>query len=300
VDFDKESYARILDSLHDGLYFVDRDRVITYWNKAAEHISGFSAAEVVGKRCSDNILTHVDSQGNSLCFGLCPLQETITDGRPREAEVYLHHKDGHRVPVSVRISTLTDGEGNVIGGIELFTDISNQKANELKVKELEKMALLDGLTQIANRNFLEKELHMRFEEKKRFDAPFGILLMDIDHFKDFNDTYGHDIGDRVLRFIAHTLVANSRPFDLYGRWGGEEFIGIIRNITGQDLGQHGNRLRLLVENSYIAHGDERLHVTISIGATGVRDDDTIDTLLKRADTLLYESKKAGRNRLTIG
>ena len=227
---EKDSYERIIENLHDGLYFVDRDRVITYWNKAAEQISGFTANEVVGTSCSDNILTHVDSDGNNLCTGMCPLAATIADGKSREAEVYMHHKDGHRIPVSVRISTLTDRDGNILGGIELFTDISNQAANELRVKELEKLALLDNLTQLANRTYIEREIQSKLEEKKRFNMPFGIFFIDIDHFKKFNDTYGHDVGDDVLKFVANTFVANARPFDLYGRWGGEEFIGIIPDV----------------------------------------------------------------------
>ena len=294
------SYRRLIDNLHDGLYFVDLNRVITYWNKAAEKISGYTADEVVGRSCSENILTHVDGDGRSLCTGLCPLAATIADGMPREAEVYMHHKDGHRIPVSVRVSTLTDENGNVIGGIELFTDISNIKANELRIKELEKLALLDNLTQLANRNYIEKELHSRFEENKRFHVPFGILFIDIDYFKIFNDTYGHNVGDIVLKFIANTFVANARPFDLYGRWGGEEFIGIIRNIDGQNLEAMGNRLRLMVENSYIIHENIKLQVTVSIGATIVQPDDAIQDLIKRADMLLYKSKLAGRNRLMFG
>jgi diguanylate cyclase (GGDEF)-like protein/PAS domain S-box-containing protein len=300
MNLENESYARIIDNMHDGLYFVDRNRVITYWNKAAERISGFTSQEVIGKSCSDNILTHIDADGNSLCFGMCPLQASIDDGNPRENEVYMHHKNGHRIPVSVRTSVLTAKNGEILGGIELFTDISNQSANKLRIKELEKMALLDNLTQLANRNYIEKELKSRFEETKRLNVPFGILFMDIDFFKKFNDTYGHDVGDEVLKFVANTFVSNSRPFDLYGRWGGEEFIGIIRNITASNLELLGNRIRLLLENSYITHEGEKLHVTISIGATSVDPDDTTDTLLKRADTLLYQSKKEGRNLLTMG
>jgi diguanylate cyclase (GGDEF)-like protein/PAS domain S-box-containing protein len=297
---EKDSFERIIENLHDGLYFVDRDRVITYWNKAAEQISGFTANEVVGKSCSDNILTHIDSEGNSLCTGMCPLAGTIADGKPREAEIYMHHKDGHRIPVSVRISTLTDRDGNIIGGVELFTDVSNKAANELRVKELEKLALLDNLTLLANRNYIEREIQSRFEEKNRFNVPFSILFIDIDCFKKFNDIYGHYVGDDVLKFVANTFVANARPFDFYGRWGGEEFIGIIRNINSQDLELLGNRLRYLVENSYIIHENEKLYVTISIGATLVNENDTIDSLIKRADTFLYKSKAAGRNCLTIG
>jgi diguanylate cyclase (GGDEF)-like protein/PAS domain S-box-containing protein len=300
MNFNEETFAKIVDSLHDGLYFVDRDRCITYWNKAAERITGYTAAEVVGRSCSDNILTHVDADGNHLCSGVCPLAATIADGTARSSEIYLHHKDGHRIPISVRTSTLTDTTGSVIGGIELFTDISSQAVSQLRIRELEKMALIDKLTELPNRRYLEKELHNKFEEKKRLNFPFGILFIDIDHFKKFNDTYGHDVGDRVLACVARTFTANSRPFDIYGRWGGEEFIGILHIATGDDMEHLADRLRMLVENSYIMHEGNRLIVTVSIGATILRDDDTIESLLKRADSLLYKSKQAGRNRYSFG
>ena len=295
-----DSFKRILDNLHDGLYFVDRKRVITYWNKAAERISGFTAAEVVGKSCADNVLTHVDGHGCALCTGICPLAETMCDGKLRQSDIYLHHKDGHRIPVSVRASPLTDAAGQIVGGIELFTDISHQAVNELRIIELERLALLDGLTQLANRTYVEREIHGKFEEMKRFDQPFGCLFMDIDHFKSVNDRFGHDVGDEVLKFVAQTLVANARPFDVYGRWGGEEFVGIIRCIGEKDVERLGNRLRSLIETSYIMHEGRRISVTMSIGATLFRKTDSMESLVKRADELLYRSKQGGRNRLTLG
>ena len=294
-----KSYQNIIDNLYDGLYFVDSNRIIRYWNKGAERISGYKAQEVVGRSCADNILTHVDGQGNSLCLSMCPLAAAIEDRSEREAEVFMHHKDGHRIPVSVRVSALTEEGGAVVGGIELFTDISNYKSIELRVKELEEMALLDNLTRLANRHCIEKEMFTRFEEEKRFGVSFGVLFMDIDYFKKFNDTYGHDVGDRVLKYVAETLVKNARPFDLIGRWGGEEFIGIIRNVDRQQLSDLGNRMRMLVEQSYVLLNEDKLQVTISMGATLMRSDDDADALIKRADALLYESKQAGRNRLTL-
>lgn len=301
MNLTSDSFKQIVDNLHDGLYFVDRNRVITYWNKAAERISGFTAAEVVGKSCADNILTHVDGRGCALCTGMCPLAETMCDRKLRQSEIYLHHKDGHRVPVSVRASPLTDDAGNVVGGIELFTDISHQAANVLRIQELERLALLDHLTQLANRAYIEREIHNRFEEMKRFgDQPFGFMFMDIDHFKAVNDQYGHDVGDAVLQFIARTLSANARPYDVYGRWGGEEFVGVIRCIGDKDLERLGNRLRCLIESSYVVHEGKRISVTISIGATLFRPEDTRESLVKRADELLYRSKREGRNRLTLG
>ncbi len=297
---EEPNFKSIINSISDGLYIVDRNRVITFWNKTAERITGFAAEEVVGKSCADNILTHIDSEGNALCTGLCPLAETISDGNSREAEVYLHHKDGHRIPVLVRISALTDQSGKISGGVELFSDISSQASNELRVKELEKMAFLDNLTQMANRHYLQRELEIRFEEFKRYDLPFGIMLIDIDHFKKFNDKYGHDLGDILLKAVAKTCVNNSRPFDLYGRWGGEEFIGIIRNVNYSNLKFVANRLRFLIESNYVFYNEEKVQVTVSIGATLAQADDNADSIIKRADKLLYVSKNKGRNLATVG
>lgn len=300
LGFDQQSYQRIIEALHDGLYLVDRERKIIYWNRAAEKISGYTAAEVVGHSCADNVLTHLDGEGNCLCLDKCPLTFTMEDGQPREAVLYMHHRDGHRIPVSVRTSVLTDENGKVIGAVELFSDASNLGAQELRIQELEKLALLDSLTQLANRAYLEREIQVSIEEHRRHKTPFGILFIDIDFFKKFNDKYGHQLGDEIMKSVAGTFANNTRPFDLYGRWGGEEFIGLIRNCTAAELEAVGDRMLILVANSYLMHQGKKLRVTVSIGATLFRAGESIDALLKRADKLMYDSKRAGRNRMTMG
>ena len=300
MHLDNVQLADVLENLHDGLYCTDTHRVITFWNHAAERITGYPAAEVLGRSCAANILVHVDTDGRSLCRGLCPLAMTMADCVGREAEVFLRHRDGHRVPVLVRTGPLKDRAGQVVGGVELFTDLSNILANNSRVRELEQLALLDTLTQLANRAYLQREIEARFEEMRRYGIPFGLLFMDIDFFKRFNDTYGHDVGDAVLKLVANTFTANSRAFDVYGRWGGEEFVGVIRNIDATDLAALGNRMRVLVNQSFLLHDEARLGVSISLGATVAKPDDTAESLIKRADQLLYRSKKEGRNRLTLG
>ena len=296
-----ELFKKVVDNLHDGLYFVNTDRVITYWNKGAEIISGFRAEDVVGKKCADNILNHVDESGLNLCKYLCPLAATLLDGEPREAEVFMHHKEGHRIPISIRVNPMINSSGTIVGGFELFTDLSNKRATELRIKELEKLSYLDYLTRISNRAFAEKELFARIEEFRRYGVQFGILYIDIDFFKNFNDTYGHDTGDEVLKFVAETFSSNCRPFDLYSRWGGEEFLGIIRNVDEAGITVHGEKICQLVENSFIVNKDkQKLSVTISIGGTVIRPNDDVKSVVTRADKLQYISKEAGRNRFTFG
>ena len=299
-NLDSESFTGIIEDLFDGLYMVDRDRKVTYWNPAAERISGFGADEVIGRCCSDNLLTHVDDSGRCHCHGRCPFEATMKESRPRELEMILRHKDGHRIPVLTRVSPLTDRYGKVLGAVELFTDLTGQRATAQRIQELERIALLDGLTRLANRHYLEREIQRRFAELSRFGLSFGLLFFDIDHFKRFNDAHGHVLGDRVLQFVAKILVTNSRPFDLIGRWGGDELVGVINAASEEVLTDLGERLRALVEQSYLLDGQERLQVTVSIGATLARKGESEESLLKRADALLYESKRRGRDRLTLG
>ncbi len=293
-------YKSLIENIFDGLYLVDKDRSIIYWNHVAETITGYRSEEVVGRRCRDNILVHVDEDGKSLCRGSCPLQATIQDGAFRDAEVYIQHKDGHRVPVWVRAAPLHDTDGNIIGGAELFTDLSASNAITNKVNELEKLSFLDSTTQMANRRYLEMELHNRVSEKNRYGATFGIVIMDIDFFKRVNDSYGHGVGDRVLKAVARTFMNTARPSDLMGRWGGEEFVGILKRVDDDGLRSAAERVRSLVEKSHIRENGLTLKVTVSIGGTLADLTDTADSIIKRADTLLYRSKENGRNRCTIG
>ena len=230
-------YRTIVENMHDGIYFVDRARRITYWNKAAERITGYTAAEVVGSSCADNFLVHVDSTGRQLCSGSCPLIESMQDGRAHEAEVYLHHKLGHRLPVWVRTSPIRGPDGGFSGAVETFTDISSRRALQEQVETLRKLALIDPLTQLPNRRHLEAQVHARLEELRRSRVGFGLLFLDIDQFKQVNDRYGHDAGDQVLTIVAKTLSLSVRPFDVVGRWGGEEFAGIIAHADAAMLGR---------------------------------------------------------------
>jgi diguanylate cyclase (GGDEF)-like protein/PAS domain S-box-containing protein len=293
-------YQKLLANIRDGVYFTDLDRRITYWNKGAESITGYSAEEVVGRRCRDNLLLHVDDAGRSLCLGRCPLASTMNDKTPREAKVFLHHKQGHRLPVHVRATPLFDKGDKVVGAAEFFTDISTEETLQLRIQELENVALLDSLTQLPNRHHLEPELISRFNEMTRLSLKFGLLFMDIDHFKRFNDTYGHPVGDEVLRVVAKTLKSSVRPYDMVGRWGGEEFLCILRAVDPEQLSYISNRLRRLIRKSSIHLGEQLLSITVSMGATMATPADDVESLIKRADDLMYLSKKNGRDQVTVG
>ena len=299
MTIESEFFTSVLDNFYDGVYFVDANRMITYWNKSAERISGYSREEAVGSRCFDNMLQHIDSRGCQLCHGECPVAATLATGEKHEAEVYLHHRDGHRVPVQVRVAPIHDPDGAVIGAIEIFSDNTARMAALQRADELEDMAFSDPLTGLANRRLTEISIRTRLDELKRYDWPFGLLFIDIDRFKEINDRHGHEIGDGVLRVVAASLRAAARSFDLVGRWGGEEFLALIVNIDEERLHAIAERFRMLVASSDIPNQAELLHVTVSIGGCLARRGDSIEALVSRADALMYASKQAGRDCVTI-
>lgn len=299
MDYNQNFYLELIENLTDGIYFVDRERRILYWNKGAERITGFSKEEVIGTRCLDNILTHVTDQGVNLCQSACPLLQTLQDGKNREADVFLHHRDGHRQPVQVRVAPVRNAAGEITGAVELFSDNSPSRALQQRVKDLEALAMLDPLTNLANRRYIQTQVEVHLEKMHRFGWPFGLLFWDIDRFKQINDTYGHDAGDEVLKCIAGTLSSNLRPFDIPGRWGGDELVTLIPNVDKNALLDIASRLLALARESYIVIGAETLRVSMSMGATLALPDDSAESLVKRADDLMYLSKKAGGNRVSM-
>jgi diguanylate cyclase (GGDEF)-like protein/PAS domain S-box-containing protein len=293
-----EFYKSIISNIYEGIYFVDNERIITFWNGGAERITGFSEDEVIGKCCMDNILNHVDETGKGLCMDGCPLHNTIQDGCKREAIVYLHHKDGHRVPVSVRAIPIIEND-KIIGAAEIFTDESEKHEVRKDIEAYKIQAMTDQLTGLPNRRYVDSFHSSRFKEFFELGLKYGILFMDIDKFKNFNDTYGHEIGDEVLKMVSKTFLATTRSSDLIGRYGGEEFIAILTGLDEKALFNKAEQLRMLVENAAIRTKNKELRVTISIGATMVNEKDTLESIIKRADDMLYKSKENGRNLVTI-
>ena len=292
-------FKEILDNLYDGVYFVDTERRVTYWNKGAERISGYSANQVVGHRCMDNLLNHVTEAAIQLSLNGCPLHATIADGKQREAEVYLHHSDGHRVPIMVRTAPIRNNNGEIMGAVETFSDNSSLLSVRHQLRRLEDTALQDPLTGIGNRLYMERRLQIAILEFQQHGTPFGILFMDIDHFKLINDTYGHEAGDKVLRMVTATLHRNLRTEDTIARWGGEEFVALLGGINSSSLGRMAEKMRTLIEHSTLWMGGENVGVTISIGMTLIQStDSTIQLIINRADYNMYKSKKNGANRIT--
>ncbi len=297
---DDRQFRILADQLFDGVYILDRQRRIIYWNRAAEQITGFHRDEVVGMNCWDSVLIHVDEQGRSLCSGgACPAARVMRTGDVIEEEVFLHHKQGHRLPVRTRILPMRDASGQISGAMEVFRDITSQISAREEIAELERLSLLDTLTEIGNRRFVEAQLHARLDELERYGWVFGVLFCDIDKFKPFNDQYGHKVGDQVIKVVARTLAACVRPSDLVGRWGGDEFLAVITRVERWQLYAIAERVRSMVQASRLPTGAQReLGLTLSIGAALAQPGDNAERVVERADRLLFRSKREGPNRVT--
>ena len=287
----------VLDDLHDAVYVLDRDRRIVLWNRAAERITGFERQEVLGRRCRDGVLVHVDADGCQMCDDNCPASAVMSEARARQAEVYLRHKHGHRVPIQVRATPLRDASGEVVGAIEVFSDNTVDRWRRERIDDLERSALLDHLTQMPNRRALDEELAAREARLNRYGRVYGLLMIDIDHFKQVNDTWGHEVGDKLLRMVARTLSATTRGGDQVGRWGGEEFLAILSAESREALLTTGQRYLAMVRQSSMPGPEGPLTVTVSIGAALATAWDVVDDVVRAADERLYEAKRAGRDRI---
>ena len=290
-------YSDVLNNLCDGIYFVDLNRKITFWNKAAEEITGYYSDEIVGKFCRDNLLNHIDEAGNPLCIVSCPLYHTMIDGIQRRANVFLRHKTGHRLPISVNIFPVKEN-GEIVGAVEVFTQASSVVYEDRLIETLSEIAMNDELTGLPNRRYLSSFLEYRINEYNRFNIPTTVLFIDIDNFSNVNNKYGHDAGDAVLKNITTSISKSMSNADLFGRWGGEEFLGVFSLKNETEAFFLAEKVRVLIANTETPVNGKPLSVTASVGVTVINGDDNVETIVERADKLMYKSKKTGKNRIT--
>lgn len=290
---------KLMENVFNGVYVVDTNRKILYWNKASEKITGYTEEDVVGSHCYNEILRHVTADGVRLCKHGCPLSDTLKSGKILEYDVFLHHKLGHRVPVTVKTMPVYDDEQNIIAAVEVFTDTRFNESIYLENQKLRKLVELDPLTKISNRRYIDFVIKTSIEESKEFNTEFAILFIDIDDFKKVNDTYGHLAGDEVLKTLSNTIKDNIGINDVLGRWGGEEFLVLLKNADRPTMNKVGEKIRVLCENTTVHFENLELKVTVSIGGALYKEDDTIKSIVDRADSLMYKSKSEGKNKFNV-
>ncbi|MDY6272581.1 MAG: GGDEF domain-containing protein [Selenomonadaceae bacterium] len=292
-------YKEILSAVSDGVYIVDMRRKILFWNKAAERITGYSAEEIMGEHCAETGLHHVDMHGEPLCELGCPLVAATETGKVQRERVFVRHKEGYRVPIETQVFPVYRN-GVDVGAVDIFRPVSGRVYDDHLIEQLSDAATRDPLTGLSNRRYLRDYLQYKLYASRQFGKKFAVLFGDVDDFHQFNNTYGHDAGDSVLKNIARTFRENLRAGDRVARWGGEEFVGVFAVRAPADVRALGQKMCQLVRNTEIDHAGHPLHATMSIGITLMRPEDTVETMLARADALMYESKRKGKDCVTAG
>lgn len=291
-------YKELLEHISDGVYFLDRDRRIQYWNEGAFRLTGYTAEELLGRHCPDYRMCQVDGPGGQrVCEEMCPLTASVDTNGPHEIRWFLQHKQGGRVPVVLRAEPIRSADGSIVGTVAIFRDDSVQQETRRKSEEMERLAFLDQVTQLPNRRYVEMRLRTVLDEFHVHHDPFGVLVIDLDRFKAINDDFGHATGDRALREVGKVLSIALRGIDIVGRWGGDEFTAIVPHVNNENLRALAERCCVMVEQISVPTSDDiPVFISVSVGGTLALPNDTVEGLIKRADRLMYECKASGRGR----
>jgi two-component system cell cycle response regulator len=225
----------------------------------------------------------------------------IVQFRPRTVVAFPLHIRLVPIGVVVLASTAPIGDRQDLLIQQLLPNFAVAVNNALSHERLQRVAAIDPLTGLYNRRFGLERLGQEFSRSVRSKEPLGIVLFDIDHFKSVNDTYGHHVGDSVLRSIAENAKGVLREGDTLMRYGGEEFLAVLPGAGDVDLRTVGERMRRIVESSVIFESGTEVRVTISLGGVSFPSADVadLDDLIRKADAAMYGAKKAGRNRLML-
>jgi PAS domain S-box-containing protein len=261
---DSQLYRSILESLPAAVYVVDRERRILLWNGQAEQVSGYKRHEVIGRACRDDILMHCNEHGTILCGEACPLAETMHDGRPREVEVYMRHKLGHRVPVRMRAVVVRNESGSIIGAAELFEEI----------------AVIPS--RVLDRPSIETLLHAQCVDYGERHIPFGILLIEIDGPR-VDRMYGHPAEDGVTAELTATVSQCMRREDRLGWWSENRLLAILPNCWPPALAEAAESLRELVAQTTVPWWGDRLKLAVKVGRADAHDGDSAEALVARCE-----------------
>jgi diguanylate cyclase (GGDEF)-like protein/PAS domain S-box-containing protein len=288
----KRRFAEVAGALAEGLFLFDVDGSLLYMNPEAERLLGWTGDELANRNIHQLIHRH---EQEPVPPEKCGIQRALTDGRThRVEEDSFIRKDGSRLPVAYAAAPMLR-EGRIVGVVTVFEDISERKRLR---EELEHLATHDTLTGLLNRGELERLLLRERQRAERYGHPLAVLMLDIDHFKAVNDTYGHRTGDAVLKAFAARLAEHARSADVVARYGGEEFVLLLPETSVPAATAMAERLRASLNEAPIEVAGIHGAITASIGVAGYPAHGTTEEqLLRAADEAMYTAKKDGRNRV---
>jgi diguanylate cyclase (GGDEF)-like protein/PAS domain S-box-containing protein len=286
--------AAIAFESQEGMFITDADKVIVRVNQAFSSITGFSAEEAIGKT-----YRLLDSGRHDESF-FAEVAESLREKHTWQGEIWGRRKSGEIFPQWLTINAVRDEAGTVSNFVATLTDITARKLAEDEIRHL---AFYDPLTRLPNRRLLLDRLEQALVASSRHHREGALLYIDLDNFKNLNDTLGHDIGDLLLQQVAQRLVTCVREGDTVARLGGDEFVVMLEDLS-EDMQEAATQTEAVGDkilgslNQPYRLKDYEHHSTPSIGVTLFSDQrETVDELLKRADLAMYQAKAAGRNTL---
>ena len=277
--------SQALDASHDAVLITDQRGVIEYANPAFEAITGYRVTDVLGRTPA-----LLRSGEHDEAF-YSRLRERLGKGQSFRATFADRHKNGHLFHADQTISPVRSPDGSRMHFISIIKDLTSRVHDE---QALRAAASLDVLTGLLNRRGGEGLLERAYIGTRESGAPLSVILADIDHFKSINDTWGHPVGDRVLENVGGLLRARVRATDGVVRWGGEEFLVILSHCDLHAAADQAERIRERIER---ATQPEAGRVTLSLGVAQLGPEETVASLIERADKALYQAKREGRNRI---
>ena len=275
---EQDKLTTIIRSAGEGIVLTDGAGRIVLVNPAAERLLGKDGQAII-EGGLHNILDDPETM------------ERWLDAEDESGPAVVQY--GNHV-LQVFASTIHASEGHVVGSAALLRDITEEKRLE---EELRRLSTTDGLTGLFNRRHLDETLETEWHRTQRTQESLSVIMFDVDHFKKFNDTYGHDQGDRVLQMVARVFQESLRRHDVACRYGGEEFVGILPSTPSGGAATVAERLRVEIEEAVV----DGLTVTISLGVASVPELEatSAENLIELADQALYRAKKAGRNQVCV-
>jgi diguanylate cyclase (GGDEF)-like protein/PAS domain S-box-containing protein len=306
-DESRRSLEHIMEGMADGVVVIDADHTIIKANSAAADSLGSKKAEMIGRKCYEVIHRRKEP-----CEGpmvVCPLPQIFERDESNVKLLHTHFDGrGNERHIEITASPVRDAKGRTIAMVETYRDIMEKYSDDELVKlvkrlneaqtHLKHMAITDDLTGLRNRRYIIERLEEEFQRSKRTGDFLSLIMLDIDHFKEINDTRGHLFGDVVLRVIAARIKSILRKHDIVGRVGGEEFLIICPESSLVDTVIVAERIRKIINEELIGDGIKEVRVALSAGVTEIHENDaSSEKLFSRADLALYKAKEEGRNRV---
>lgn len=282
-----EQRARAFNHLFDAVMMTDPSGIITDWNNAAETLFGYSSEEAIGQPVS---VLYLSEESERIMTEIC---ETVDEGEQWNSNLAMKNKAGHICLTESIFAPLYDDDQQLLGTIGTCRNISDVGDDPDQFNHL---AHYDQLTELPNRYLLLDRVTHLIEQAERYKTEFAMLYLDLDNFKDINDSHSHSFGDRILQTIAEKLSTSIRNSDTLARFGGDEFVILLENTADQnDISMITNVLSDVLRQP-INIDNEKIRVTGSIGiAIYPVDGNTTDDLLVAADMAMYQAKEMGKD-----